>query len=295
MNQTKIVLVTGCSSGIGKSFVKDFGSRRNYKVYASARNLDSIRSLESEGFEIIQLDVTKLESIKSAVQSIIEKEGRIDILINNAGVGNYSPLIELDDEEAHKIMETNFFGTVNCTNVIAKYMVNQRDGIILNVGSIVGLSPTPFTGMYCASKAAIHAWSDTLRMELIPFNIKVVLVIPGSIVSEISNNAKPQLEGLLAQGSIYGQIKTYLLARTLKINNMPSDVFVKYTLDKTLVDNPPHIFSYGPNAFTFNVLYYLPKWVSISMFTKNAGLLKLKELVQQQQQPLVQQGSAQSN
>ncbi|EGG17332.1 hypothetical protein DFA_08327 [Cavenderia fasciculata] len=276
----KIVLVTGCSSGIGKSFVRELGSRRDYKVYASARNLDSIRSLENEGFDIVELDVTKIESIEKAVNFIIDKEGRIDLLINNAGISDYSPLVELNNQDAHRIMETNFFGTVNTTNAVAKHMIAQKSGVILCVGSIVGLTSTPFAGMYCASKAAVHSWSDSLRLELIPFNIKVVVVMPGSITSEISNNAKPQLEQLLSKGSLYDRIKGYLIERSTASQDgaISSESFVKYTLDKTLSPKPPASFSYGPNSFTFNLLYYLPKCITIAIFSRRFGLIKLKEL-----------------
>lgn len=280
MNNKKVVLITGCSSGIGKSLSRCLYNRKDTIVYASARKLASINDLESEGLNIIQLDVLDLDSINKAVEYIIEKEGKIDILINNAGMNYYSPSVELSDEDGKRIMNTNFFGVVNTSNAVAKHMIKRRDGLILNVGSIVGLLTTPFAGMYCATKAAVHAWTDALRMELDPFNIKVVIVMPGAIKSEIANNAQSQLETLLSN-TIYKPIEEYLIMRSQssQTNAISSEAFSDYVVQQIMKPNPPASFAYGPLSTMFSLVRYLPKSITDFIFKRKFGLLKLKSII----------------
>ncbi|KAF2075070.1 hypothetical protein CYY_003637 [Polysphondylium violaceum] len=281
----RVVLITGCSSGIGKSLSRALHNRKDTIVYASARKVQSISDLEAEGLNIVQLDVVDLDSINKAVEFIIQKEGKIDILINNAGMSSYSPSVELSDQDAKRIMNTNFFGVVNTSNAVAKHMINKQSGLIVNIGSIVGTLTTPFAGMYCASKAAVHSWTDALRMELDPFNVKVVLVLPGAIKSEIANNAQSQLDSILAN-TIYKPIEEYLVMRSQssQSNAVSSEIFSEYVVNQIMKPSPPISFAYGPLSTLFSFVKHLPKSITDFIFKRKFGLLRLKSIIKEKSQ-----------
>ncbi|EFA76471.1 glucose/ribitol dehydrogenase family protein [Heterostelium album PN500] len=277
---TRIVLVTGTSSGIGEAIVKSFTKHPNIKVYASARNLASIKKLESNNVSIVQLDVCDKSSIKNAVDFIIKKEGRIDILVNNAGMNIYSPVIEMTEEEGRRLMDTNFFGAIEVTKEVGMHMIKRRSGLIANIGSIVALVSTPFAGMYCASKAALHAWSDSLRMEMAPFNVQVSIVMPGAIKSDLVKNAQDPLTDLLNR-TIYHQIKDEIIKRSnsSQDNAIPAEDFSDYAVNQILKPNPPARFAYGPLSTLLKILHYLPCWIPDFLFSKKFGLAKLKSII----------------
>eukprot|EP01132_Coremiostelium_polycephalum_P004825 gene4825-6013_t len=272
---TKIVLITGCSSGIGLALARELKKQKSITVYASARKLKSIENLEKEGIKTVQLD---FPFEKNAVNHIIKTEGRIDILINNAGMNYYSPAIEANPDDSARVMDTNFFGVVNTTIEVSKHMVERQSGTIVNVGSVVGTLSTPFTSMYCASKAATHAWTDSLRMELDPFNIKVITVYPGAVTSDIANNASAQLTQTMETTELYKPIKEYIekRAQTSQINSTSAEDFAKHVVAKILSPNPPTKFAYGKLSTLFLILYYLPSWVHEFFFKNKFGIGKLK-------------------
>eukprot|EP01132_Coremiostelium_polycephalum_P005796 gene5796-7209_t len=287
--KSRVVLITGCSSGIGLALARQLHNRKDksFIVYASARRLRSIEILEKEGLKTLQLDVTDLFSIKNAVDQIINNEGRIDVLVNNAGMAYTTPLIEANPDQSARIMDTNFFGVVNTTIEVSKHMVKQMSGLIVNVGSIVGLVSTPFTGLYCASKAALHAWSDTLRMELDPFNIHVMSVFPGSIKTEISDNSLSTTSETVENTKYYAPIKDFIMKRSRysKNNGCTADEFAIFLSNKIANDCTVAKCAYGPGSTLFYILYYLPYWIQDFLLANKFGLGKLKKYLSQQDQP----------
>lgn len=179
----KVALITGASSGMGKStaFILH---ERGYKVYGAARRTDKMKDLEEKGIGIISLDLLEDESIVNAVNTILEKEGRIDILINNAGYGSYGSVEEVSIEEAKRQFEVNIFGLARITQLIIPGMREQKSGRIVNISSMGGKIYTPFGSWYHATKHALEGWSDCLRLELKEFGIDVVIVEPGGIQTE---------------------------------------------------------------------------------------------------------------
>lgn len=182
---SKVILITGVSSGFGKS-ISEYLYKLGYKVYGTAR-----REIEHDAnIHIINVDVTDPASIQKCVDTIMEKEGRIDALINNAGMGLSGAIEDFSTDEAHREMETNFFGTFYTIRAILPAMRKQKSGKIINVGSIGGIMGLPFQGFYSASKFAIEGLSEALRMELKQFNIKVILVNPGDHQTQFTANRK---------------------------------------------------------------------------------------------------------
>ena len=180
--EKKVVLITGGSSGIGYESAIIF-AKNGYKVYTAARRLEKMEALKEYGIIPIFLDVTDNEACKSCINEIIEKEEKIDILINNAGYGSYGPIEMVDLEEAKKQLEVNVYGIVRITKLVIPYMRKQKSGRIINISSAAGRVTTYLGGWYHISKYSVEALSDSLRMELKDFGIDVVIIEPGAITS----------------------------------------------------------------------------------------------------------------
>jgi NAD(P)-dependent dehydrogenase (short-subunit alcohol dehydrogenase family) len=165
-----VVLVTGASSGIGQATARVL-SRSGYTVFGTSRHPD--RAEEIPGVEMLELDVRSDPSVRACVAAVLERVGRVDALLNNAGVEFSGALEEISMAEAREQFETNFFGVHRMVRAILPHMRRQRSGRILNVSSLAGLSSVPYLGMYSASKFALEGYSEALRMELRPFGIHV--------------------------------------------------------------------------------------------------------------------------
>ncbi|WP_282135782.1 SDR family oxidoreductase [Seonamhaeicola maritimus] len=179
---SKVVLITGGSSGIGKS-IGEFLFDRGFVVYGTSRNPDNYK--ESK-FPILALDLKENNTIVESVQTIIKKEGRIDVLINNAGAGITGPIEEIPETEIKNNFETNFFGPINVIKTVLPQMRQQNDGLIINVTSIAGYMGLPYRGVYSASKGALELITEAFRMELKDFNIKMTNVAPGDFATNIA-------------------------------------------------------------------------------------------------------------
>ena len=208
----KVVLITGCSSGIGKALCEEF-HRRGYRVIATARRLETLDPLRKLGVATEQVNVTDRQSASRLIDAVLQSEGRIDILVNNAGYGLFGPTLDLPHEELVQQFHTNVFAPINLARLVAPAMKSQGGGIIINIGSISGFVTTPFAGAYCASKSALHSFTDALRMELSPFGIRVMSVQPGGIQSEFGKNSGRSAERLLNPDSWYGSLRESILSR----------------------------------------------------------------------------------
>ncbi len=180
----KVVLITGGSSGIGKS-VAIYLTQKGYIVYGTSRNPSRIT--EKLPFKLIALDVTDTATITEAVQTIIKKEGRLDILINNAGVGITGPIEETPDVEIKKAFQTNVFGPIDVIKSVLPQMRKQNSGLIINVTSIAGYMGLPYRGIYSATKGTLELITEAFRMEIKDFNIKMTNVAPGDFATNIAS------------------------------------------------------------------------------------------------------------
>ena len=203
---SKTALVTGASSGIGEETARTL-HKLGYTVYAAARRTDRLEQLTPTGIHALTMDVTDDESMSSGIEKIIAETGRIDVLVNNAGYGSFGAIEDVPIDEARRQFEVNVFGLARLTQLVLPHMRAQRSGTIINISSIGGRFTTLLGGWYHASKHAVEALSDALRMETTPFGIDVVVIEPGLIRTEWSDIAANHLEET-AEGSAYAsQIK----------------------------------------------------------------------------------------
>ena len=177
----KVVLITGASSGIGK-VTAEFLSHKGFKVYGTCRNPKQ----KKQPFTLLQLDLNNIDTINLTVETIIEKEGRIDILINNAGSGITGPIEETPTNEMRKAFATNFFGTIDVIKAVLPQMRKQKSGMIINVTSIAGYMGLPFRGIYSASKSALERVTESIRMEVKKFGIEITNIAPGDFNTNIA-------------------------------------------------------------------------------------------------------------
>lgn len=182
-SESKVVLVTGASSGIGEATARELLGR-GHRVHAAARRLERMKPLEEAGAVVHRLDLTDEASIESLAAGILEDDGRVDWLVNNAGYGVYGSVEETPLEEARRQFEVNLFGLARLTQLAVPPMRERGAGRIVNISSMGGKVYTPLGAWYHASEHALEGWSDCLRIELAPFGIDVVLVEPGAVETE---------------------------------------------------------------------------------------------------------------
>ncbi|WP_111307560.1 SDR family oxidoreductase [Confluentibacter sediminis] len=179
---SKVILITGGSSGIGKS-IGEFLTENGFIVYGTSRNPQNYT--ESK-FSILRLDVKNTDSIQEAVKIIIEKEGRLDVLVNNAGAGITGAIEEIPEADIKANFDTNFFGPINVIKAVLPHMRSQRAGLIINITSIAGYMGLPYRGIYSASKGALELLTEAFRMELKDFNITMTNIAPGDFATNIA-------------------------------------------------------------------------------------------------------------
>ncbi|MGW8958165.1 oxidoreductase [Paenibacillus sp. NPDC055715] len=195
----KVALITGASSGIGKEVAIEL-KNKGFTVYAAARSIDKMQDLATKGIRPISLDVTNDESMIQAVNEILKKEGRIDILVNNAEYGSYGAIEDIPMEEARRQMEVNVFGLARLIQLVVPSMRKNKFGKIVNVSSMGGKIWTNFGGCYHATKFAVEGLSDCLRLELEPFGIDVIVVEQGGIKTDWGIIAAGHLKKVSAKG-----------------------------------------------------------------------------------------------
>lgn len=189
---TPVALVTGGSSGIGESTARALLAK-GFTVYAVARRVDRMEALAAEGVHTFAMDVTDDASMVAGVERVIAEQGRLDVLVNNAGYGSYGAVEDVPIDEARRQFEVNVFGLARLVQLTTPHMRARRSGRIINISSIGGKFYEPFGAWYHATKFAVEGFSDSLRMELRPFGIKVVIVEPGPIRTEWNEIARDSL------------------------------------------------------------------------------------------------------
>ncbi|MDX1498092.1 MAG: SDR family oxidoreductase [Salinisphaeraceae bacterium] len=258
----KVVLITGCSSGIGRALALAYHARGD-QVYATARRPETLDALP-ETIHRLALDVNNQSAITQAIERITREAGRIDVVVNNAGFGLMGPLAELPATAIREQLDTNVVAPVALTQATLPLLREaarvNKSARVANIGSVSGILTTPFSGAYCASKAAIHAVSDALRMELAPFGIHVITIQPGAIRSEFGNNSAESVSRWLRPDSLYMPIKSAIEARAQASQNDPTSAedFAEVFIKQVMRDQPEPVIRIG-NAS--RMMPFLKRWL----------------------------------
>ncbi|HCK4901594.1 TPA: SDR family oxidoreductase [Pseudomonas aeruginosa] len=215
-----VAFVTGCSSGIGRALADAF-QRAGYRVWASARKEDDVRALAEAGFQAVQLDVNDAAALARLAEELEVEAPGLDVLVNNAGYGAMGPLLDGGVEAMRRQFETNVFAVVGVTRALFP-LLRRKSGLVVNVGSVSGVLVTPFAGAYCASKAAVHALSDALRLELAPFAVEVLEVQPGAIASNFGASASRELDSVVDERSPWWPLRRQIQARAKASQDNPT-------------------------------------------------------------------------
>ena len=264
LQANEVVLITGCGSGIGKALARAF-HRQGFLVCATARRLPTMDDLEREGIQTRALDVTQAQDIQR-VLSQLKLDGRsVGMLVNNAGYGAMGPLLDLPEDEWQKQFNVNVFAPMALTRAVLPGMIERGRGTVVNISSVSGVMPTPFAGAYCASKAALNALSDSLRMELRPLGIDVVTVQPGGIQSSFGDRAAEDVK--LAPNSPYQPIRAGVLARAndSQSNATPAGVFASALVQQLERAHPPAVIRLGDKS---TLLPMMKQWLPTALLDR---------------------------
>lgn len=263
----KVILITGASSGMGKS-AAHFLQAQGHKVYGAARRTNEMQDLAEKGMGVLSLDLMDDESIQNCVSEILSKEGRIDVVINNAGYGSYGSVEDVSIEEAKRQFEVNIFGLARLTQLVLPSMREKKTGRFVNISSMGGKIYTPMGAWYHATKHALEGWSDCLRLELKPFGIDVVIVEPGGIKTDWGPIAADNLRKTSSKGA-YADFANKIADNMSKmyLGNTLTDVDV---LGKTIakaatVNNPKTRYAKGYGA---KPAMWVRKWFGDRVFDK---------------------------
>jgi len=257
----KVVLVTGGSSGIGKS-IGIFLKMKGYKVYGTTRNKSNHQDFSD--FGLLEMDVRNVESIEGAVAEIISSEGRLDVLINNAGIGITGPIEETPHNEILSAFDTNFNGPIHVAKVVMPQMRKQGNGHIVNITSIAGYMGLPFRGIYSATKGALQLVTEAMRMEVKESGIKICSLAPGDFATNIASGRYhvPVLEN-----SPYQKYGPSLKMMNEHVDEGLDPILVAKMIFKIINKSNPKVhYKVGPAMQKFSL--FLKKIVSDKLYEK---------------------------
>ncbi|MDE0073580.1 MAG: oxidoreductase [Gammaproteobacteria bacterium] len=255
----KVILVTGASSGMGRE-AAILLARGGHTVYAAARRADRMGDLSEHGITPVEMDVSKGGDNERTVRRIVDAEGRIDVLINNAGYGLFGTVEDIPLEDARYQFEVNLFGLAHLTQLVLPHMRAQGAGRIVNTSSMGGRIFTPFGAWYHATKHALEGWSDCLRIETAPFNIQVVLIQPGVIRTDFGDVAGGSLQKYYADSAYKAGLDRFLaLASDPKAASRGTDakVLAQVFVEAATAARPRRRYAKGATA---RPLMFIRKW-----------------------------------
>lgn len=282
-SSSKTVLITGCSEGgIGYSLAKEYHAK-GFRVFATARRLSSIQKLHDLGIECLELDVTDVNNIKSTRDTVSRLTGgSLFILVNNAGQSYSLPFTDCDMQQVRALFETNVFGVMMMIQEFLPLLIASGDGRIVNIGSVVATVPLPFGATYSAAKGALHSFGNTLRVELAPFNVKVITVITGGVKSNV---AAPHHRYSLPSNSIYLPMKEDFISKrqgNSQKNAMDTDAYAQSIVASTTKVSPKPWLWEGKSSYL--VWFVDTFWPRTKLYdyrmTKRFGLDKFKKFIE---------------
>jgi NAD(P)-dependent dehydrogenase (short-subunit alcohol dehydrogenase family) len=264
----QVILVTGASTGLGEAMATSL-TRAGHSVYGTSRRIEG----ESKPFHTLNMDVTDSESVATAVARILEREGRIDVLINNAGLGIAGPLEEVSLPEVHRVFDTNIAGVLRTIQAVLPSMRSKGSGRIINISSIGSEIGLPYRGIYSASKAAVDRLTEALRTELAPFGIQACVVQPGGVRTEINKN---RIHTRLADSSVYKASfdHTYQLIDESVDKGMAPEIFGQLLVQLVTTPRLKRVYRLGKPVEKLSVLLkrILPSATYDRMIRKHYGL-----------------------
>lgn len=272
---SRVVLITGCSTGIGRALAQAFIDNGDI-VLATARNTSVLAGLDCEHFA---LDVNSADSIAKLVADISRTYDKIDVLVNNAGVATMGPVAGLPLDTLRQQLETNTIAPIAMLQACLPLLQEAQTPMLVNIGSVSGILTTPFAGAYCASKSALHALSDALRMELAPLGIRVITVQPGGVTSALGDNASAAVDSWLTKDNLYWPLRDDIIgrAKAQQEGATAADKFAEEIVIKLTDEKPEPIIRAGAKS---TLLPTLERWVPTerldALLSKKFGLNKLK-------------------
>lgn len=259
----KVVLVTGASSGIGKA-TSELLMNNGCRVYGTSRkpqDQELKKAAAGEGFlKMLQMDVCSEESVEAALKILLENEGRLDIVINNAGNGIAGSVEDLSPSEAYFQFNTNFFGMHRVCRRVIPVMREQGSGLIINISSVAAQFAIPFQSMYSGSKAAVEAVSEAMRIEVAPFGVKVVAVEPGDVKTGFTDSRR--FAEASGEGSVYAdRFKKSVGVMIHDETNGPEPIVIaKEVLRLSRMKNPPVRTTVG---FQYKLFIFLKRFLPL--------------------------------
>jgi NAD(P)-dependent dehydrogenase (short-subunit alcohol dehydrogenase family) len=247
--RSPVVLVTGVSSGIGRA-VADAFAAKGFEVFGTSRNPRTTQPVA--GVELVQLDVTDDASVAAAVSTVVQRAGRIDIVVNNAGAGVFGAAEETSIAQAQQLFDTNFFGLVRLTREVLPYLRAQRSGRIINIGSVLGFLPSPYGSLYAASKHAVEGYSESVDHETRDFGVRVSVVEPGYTNTSFEANATDADSPLDSYEAVREHVKQ-VIAKSVRAGDDP--VVVAQAVLKAATSRTPKVrYPAGPLARRLSLL-----------------------------------------
>lgn len=263
----KVAIVTGASSGIGKATAIHLASL-GYRVFGTSRKGGGA---EKSQFELLSLDVTNDDSVEALVRNVIAQTGRIDVLVNNAGMGVTGGAEESSLEQVHSIFDTNVYGMIRMIKAVLPYMRNQKEGRIINISSILGKIPAPFMALYSSTKHAVEGYSESLDHEIRQFGIRSILIEPAYTKTQFDQSSSPADHPL----DIYKRNRKQLseVVESAMKNGDPAET-VAHTIARALSDATPKLrYTSGKQAGRLaQMRRFLPESLFESGFRKNMKL-----------------------
>ncbi|MFB6110640.1 MAG: SDR family oxidoreductase [Halodesulfurarchaeum sp.] len=263
----RTVLVTGCSSGIGRATAEAFLAE-GWTVVATARDESDIGDLAERGCLTRELDVTRPAQCRSVVDWTVEETGRLDTLINNAGVAQYGPLEDVPTRRVESQFDVNVFGPHRLIRAALPHMREAERGTIVNVSSVSGRLSAPGMGPYSASKAALESMSDALRVEVAPFDVDVAVVEPGPVDTQFDDRARASIEGLdrtPAYADLYGALDDAEIVGSM--GSIPPEEVAAVILEAGTSTDPQPRYTAGPASPYLLLARFLPDRIRDRIFS----------------------------
>lgn len=266
MKKGGVVLITGASSGMGKSIALRL-AKDGYVVYGGARRFELMeKELKPEGVRVLSLDVCDEASMERAVSKIIEEQGRIDALVNNAGYGSYGAVEDVPMSEAKRQFEVNLFGLARLTQLVLPHMRKARFGKIVNISSIGGKVYTPLGAWYHATKHALEGFSDCLRFEVEDFGVDVIVVEPGGIKTQWADLSFDNMKKYSANGAYNALVERIIATRNQMESKGSEPEIIADVVSKALKAKKPK--TRYASGYLAKPLLFLRRWLSDRAFDK---------------------------